>query len=106
MMPWPGLVEPFTECLGLGLLGAMSTTYLLGVSVPVFLLVHTVVWFCCDMTLLRIIEVRTCGREGRGRLGTCVAPYPVHLTNNPCMSGWQCIKAMELWLYVGRYSIS
>ena len=32
MMPWPGLVEPFTECLGLGLLGSLAAGYLLDAS--------------------------------------------------------------------------
>ena len=57
MMPWPGLIEPFTECFGLGLIGALSTRYLLHVNPVVFLLMHTVVWFTFDLLLLKTIEV-------------------------------------------------
>ena len=57
MMPWPGLVEPLTECLGLGLAGALAAWQLLGVSVLLFLLVHTSFWLLCDMMLIRIIQV-------------------------------------------------
>ena len=57
MMPWPGLIEPFTECLGLGLLGAICIYFLLAVDPLLFLLVHTAVWFTFDLCLLKSIEV-------------------------------------------------
>lgn len=56
MMPWPGLVEPFTECFGLGLLGALCS-YQLHVNPYLFLLVHTLIWFTFDLILLKLIEV-------------------------------------------------
>jgi ceramide glucosyltransferase len=56
MMPWPGLIEPFTECFGLGLLGALCVHYLLDVNPLLFLLVHTAVWFIFDLLLLKLIE--------------------------------------------------
>ena len=57
MMPWPGLIEPFTECFGLGLLGAMCVHHLLLANPILFLLVHTAVWFTFDLLLLKLIEV-------------------------------------------------
>ena len=57
MMPWPGLIEPFTECFGLGLLGAMCAHHLLLANPILFLLVHTAVWFTFDLLLLKLIEV-------------------------------------------------
>ena len=57
MMPWPGLVEPFTECFGLGLLGALCLHRLLHIHPVLFLLVHTSVWFTFDLVLLKLIEV-------------------------------------------------
>lgn len=57
MMPWPGLIEPFTECFGLGLLGGICIYYFLAVDLILFLLVHTTVWFTCDLFLLKLIEV-------------------------------------------------
>lgn len=56
MMPWPGLLEPFTECLVLGLLASAATSYLFGVGVVQFMAVHVSVWFCCDYLLLTIAE--------------------------------------------------
>ena len=58
MMPWPGLVEPFTECFGLGLLGALCLHLLLQLNPVLFLLVHTSVWLTFDLILLKLIEVR------------------------------------------------
>ena len=57
MMPWPGLVEPLTECFGLALLGALCSHLLLHIDPFLFLLVHTSIWFIFDLTLLKLIEV-------------------------------------------------
>ena len=57
MMPWPGLVEPFTECFGLGLLGALCLYFLITLHPLLFLLVHTSIWFTFDLMLLKLIEV-------------------------------------------------
>ena len=72
MMPWPGLLEPFTECFGLGLLGSLCAAYLLGVNsflfIVIFLLVHSAVWFFLDMSLMRTVEVwssyHNCSTQG------------------------------------------
>lgn len=58
MMPWPGLLEPFTECLGVGVLWALCLGFCLNFSVSLFLLVHSAVWFSMDLLLLRIISNR------------------------------------------------
>ena len=63
MMPWPGLVEPFTECLGLGVLGALCLHRLLHLNPLVFLLVHTLVWFLFDLLLMKLIEVSVLGQK-------------------------------------------
>ena len=60
MMPWPGLLEPFTECLGVGVLWALCLGFCLNFSVSLFLLVHSAVWFSMDLLLLRIISVSVC----------------------------------------------
>ena len=60
MMPWPGLVEPFTECLGLGLLGSLAAGYLLDASFLLtlfFMVAHCAAWFTFDVILMRTIEV-------------------------------------------------
>ena len=58
MMPWPGLLEPFTECLCLGVIAALCSSYLFNISIPLFLLLHTALWFSFDLLLIRTIEVR------------------------------------------------
>lgn len=56
--PFISRLEPFVECFGLGLLGALSSHYLLGISILLFLSLHILFWFACDLALLRSIEVR------------------------------------------------
>eukprot|EP00731_Ephydatia_muelleri_P018739 Em0011g779a len=56
MMPWPGLLEPFTECLLLGLLTSVATSHLFGVGVVRFMVFHVGMWLCSDLLLLTIIE--------------------------------------------------
>ena len=58
MMPWPGLVEPFTECFGLGLLGAVCVYQFHLLNPLLFLLAHTSIWFIFDIMLLKAIEVK------------------------------------------------
>ena len=43
MMPWPGLLEPFTECLGLGVIAATCLNYMFGVDVVLFFILHAAV---------------------------------------------------------------
>ena len=57
MMPWPGLLEPFTECLGLGVIAATCLNYMFGVNVVLFLILNAAVWFLCDLMLIKTIEV-------------------------------------------------
>ena len=60
MMPWPGLIEPLTECFGLGLLASLSAGYLLGASfllIVCFMVAHCAAWFTFDVILMRTIEV-------------------------------------------------
>jgi len=57
MMPWPGLLEPFTECLTLGVLLSLSLYYLMDWS-PVWPFTgHVCLWFFLDMCLLSQIQV-------------------------------------------------
>ena len=62
MMPWPGLLEPFTECLLLGLLTSVATSHLFGVGVVRFMVFHVGMWLCSDLLLLTIIEVEEGGK--------------------------------------------
>lgn len=50
-------LEPFTECLGLGILGALSFHYLFGFSMFTFFFLHMLFWFSCDLALIKSIEV-------------------------------------------------
>ena len=57
MMPWPGLLEPFTECLTLGVILSLSLYHLLEWN-PVWPFCgHIGLWFFLDMCLLVQIQV-------------------------------------------------
>jgi len=57
MMPWPGLLEPFTECLTLGVLLSLSLYQLMDWN-PVWPFIsHVCLWFFLDMCLLNQIQV-------------------------------------------------
>lgn len=60
MMPFPGLLEPLTESMVLGMIGCVMMYYVLNVHPIVFLVCHFLFWFICDMILLRIIQVTIC----------------------------------------------
>ncbi|XP_065906026.1 ceramide glucosyltransferase-like [Dysidea avara] len=56
MMPWPGLLEPFTECLTLGVLLSLSLYQLMDWN-PVWPFIgHVCLWFLLDMCLLKQIQ--------------------------------------------------
>lgn len=57
MMPFPGLLEPLTESVVLGVVGCVIAYCVLGVHPLAFCAFHFSFWFVCDMILLRIIEV-------------------------------------------------
>ena len=57
MMPWPGLMEPFSECFLLGLMASVCVSHLAGVGAVSFFVCHVLVWFLFDMFLLRAVEV-------------------------------------------------
>ena len=90
MMPWPGLVEPLTECLGLGLAGALAAKQLLGVSVLLPLLVHTLFWLGCDMVLIRIIQV--CVHETFITFDVSIASFPT-----PFLMRSDTVSAKRWW---------
>ncbi|XP_062509508.1 ceramide glucosyltransferase-like [Corticium candelabrum] len=56
MMPFPGLLEPLTECLFLGLLGSWAASQLLDCNFYLFFLTHCFIWFLSDLFLLSHIE--------------------------------------------------
>lgn len=56
MMPIPGLFEPFTECLMLGIIGSVVIAHTLECDSRIVFVSHCLYWFICDMVLLRIIE--------------------------------------------------
>ena len=62
MVPFTILMEPVTECLLLGALGALAARCLLQVDLIVFYLVHVLSWFLLDWLMLSVVQVR--GRGG------------------------------------------
>ncbi len=56
MLPFPSLLEPFSECFCISLLGALSAKFL-GFSFLVFLISYVIIWFLSDMVLLKIVSV-------------------------------------------------
>ncbi len=53
--PW---LEPFQECLMLGLCTSWTVSYLFGWNSLVFFLIHVLGWFLSDYTMLKITQVR------------------------------------------------
>ncbi|XP_064404838.1 ceramide glucosyltransferase-B-like isoform X2 [Halichondria panicea] len=60
MLPFPSLLEPFSECFCISLLGALSAKFL-GFSFLVFLISYVIIWFLSDMVLLKIVSNGTLG---------------------------------------------
>ena len=57
MITLPALLEPFTECLLLGVIFSLSVHYIMGWNELIILLCHCLNWFICDMILLHLVEV-------------------------------------------------
>ena len=74
MMPFPGLLEPLTESVVLGVVGCLLLHYMCGVNAVLFLGCHFTFWFVCDMLLLRILEVSKMGVDGMSH-----HTHPVHV---------------------------
>ena len=56
MLPVTMMFEPFTECIGLGLLSAWAMHYLFRWDPISFFLVHILVWFLMDWILIHIVQ--------------------------------------------------
>ena len=57
MMPVVGVLEPFSECLAIGLLGWWAVYhYWSSVTASLFLLSHCLLWFTADQLLLRTLQ--------------------------------------------------
>lgn len=56
MVPFTILMEPVTECLLLGALGALAARCLLQVDLIVFYLVHVLSWFMLDWLMLCVVQ--------------------------------------------------
>jgi ceramide glucosyltransferase len=52
-MPFITAIEPFTESIVCGIVGAFSSSYLFGTSVLLFGCVHLVIWFVGDWFLVQ-----------------------------------------------------
>ena len=57
MITLPALLEPFTECLLLGVIVSLSAHYIMGWNKLIILLCHCLNWFISDMILLHLVEV-------------------------------------------------
>ena len=73
MIPFTTLMEPVTECLLLGALGALAARCLLQVDLIVFYLVHVLSWFLLDWLMLSVVQVRCRGGQRGGRRTAPVA---------------------------------
>lgn len=56
MVPQWTILEPFSECMLLGFLGAMSISFLLALNPFAIFIFHVFIWFLCDYNLLCIIQ--------------------------------------------------
>lgn len=57
MIPFPTLLEPFSECLLLGFLASLCARYVMGVPFVVFYSAHILVWMVFDFFLLKNLQV-------------------------------------------------
>ena len=85
MVPFTILMEPVTECLLLGTLGALAARCLLQVDLIVFYLVHVLSWFLLDWLMLSVVQVGP--REGAGE-GTASGRAP-HCATVTCRRWWR-----------------
>lgn len=56
MVPQWTILEPFSECILLGFLGAMSISFLLALNPFAIFIFHVFIWLLCDYNLLYIIQ--------------------------------------------------
>jgi ceramide glucosyltransferase len=56
MIPFVILLEPLSECMMIGAVTAWSVSVIFQWDFFVFYLVHILIWFICDWTLLRIVQ--------------------------------------------------
>ena len=66
MMPWPGLLEPFTECLTLAILSSSSIYQLFGYNPLWPFCGHVLLWFFLDVCLIIQIQVTSLNDLGYG----------------------------------------
>ena len=52
------VLEPLSECMLMGVCASWALEYLFGISSMGVFLMHILLWFLLDYSLLRIIEVR------------------------------------------------
>ncbi|KAH3801309.1 hypothetical protein DPMN_154957 [Dreissena polymorpha] len=57
MVPATIFWEPISLCFTLGLMNAWAVSYMLDLSPMSYLLVHTLLWFLLDYTLIKVLEV-------------------------------------------------
>ena len=58
LLPHLILLEPFSECMLVGLTASWAIEYLFGISSMGIFLMHILVWFLLDYSMLRLVEVR------------------------------------------------
>jgi len=59
MTPATMIFEPMSLCMVMGLYNAWAVNYMFDISPMSFMLVHILIWFLMDFTMMKIIEVRT-----------------------------------------------
>lgn len=59
MCLWTTVLEPFSECMVLGMLTAWSVLFIFRWDPLAFFFIHVLVWFLMDWSLLLIVQVRS-----------------------------------------------
>ncbi|XP_065842593.1 ceramide glucosyltransferase-B-like isoform X2 [Oscarella lobularis] len=56
MMPFPGLLEPLTECIFLGIFASIAASRIFNCCVLTFFVLQSIVWFLLDYHLMSCVE--------------------------------------------------
>ena len=73
-MPCPGLFEPFTESVVLGVLMSLSVGVVLGWNPLIFFACHCLLWLLFDIVLYSVIQV-CCGQYNDSLFRVVVASF-------------------------------
>ena len=106
MIPFPTLLEPFSECLLLGFLASLCARYVLGVPFIVFYFAHILVWMVFDFFLLKNLQVSyTYCKVARAAHAVAYSVETSNLLSRLLASVYQQLSAVAytwVWVEWGR----